>query len=393
MTLWHKLTRKLLFAFFDRWKKLTIPLKTKRVLIVKLDAIGDYVLFRNFAHAIKTDPKWQGHSFTLLGNPAFKQLAEHFDQQIFDKFIWVSPSNLYDREKLTRLVLRLKLLCFDVVINTHHSRMEHLDLLVTSAGAKRSIASSGDAILFGSKEQKENCDRWYDEIVTVPANDTFEFFRNQVFYNSLKSKKQTVALSLPVEVVADSELPLNSVVIFPGAGAKFRQWPSSRFRELISLIHQRLTSDCSFVICGASTDSALASEIIEGSAPDIRLIDLTGKTTLVQLVTIIGRSRLLVSNETSAVHIAAATNTPAVCVSNGNHFQRFNPYPPTVAKKISTVYPDIGFYTHNGSELTDLVEECSLQSNYDITRISVDEVLNAVELVWDFQTEVNGKVL
>ena len=69
-------------------------------------------------------------------------------------------------------------------------------------------------------------------------------------------------------------------------------------------------------------------------------IDLTGKTSLTELVYIISRAKLLVSNDTSAVHIAASTSTPTICVSNGNTFGRFTSYPKEIFDKIEYVYPD-----------------------------------------------------
>ena len=41
---------------------------------------------------------------------------------------------------------------------------------------------------------------------------------------------------------------------------------------------------------------------------------------------LIFHSKLLLSNETSAVHMAALTNTPTVSVTGGGHYGRFVPY-------------------------------------------------------------------
>ena len=44
------------------------------------------------------------------------------------------------------------------------------------------------------------------------------------------------------------------------------------------------------------------------------------------LVELIRASRLLIGNETSAVHIAVAVDTPSVCILGGGHYGRFMPY-------------------------------------------------------------------
>jgi ADP-heptose:LPS heptosyltransferase len=57
------------------------------------------------------------------------------------------------------------------------------------------------------------------------------------------------------------------------------------------------------------------------------------------LTTQIAESQLLLSNDTGAVHIAVAVETPCVCISNGNHYGRFVPYPASLAANFSVVLP------------------------------------------------------
>ena len=55
-------------------------------------------------------------------------------------------------------------------------------------------------------------------------------------------------------------------------------------------------------------------------------IDLVGKTSLVELVELLRNALLVLSNETSAVHIGAAVGAPVICILGGGHFGRFLPY-------------------------------------------------------------------
>ena len=43
-------------------------IKPKSLLLIRLDAIGDYILFRNFIEELKKDEKYKHYSITLLGN-------------------------------------------------------------------------------------------------------------------------------------------------------------------------------------------------------------------------------------------------------------------------------------------------------------------------------------
>ena len=69
------------------------------------------------------------------------------------------------------------------------------------------------------------------------------------------------------------------------------------------------------------------------------VFNLAGQISLSNLVKYIENAKLLISNETGPVHIAAAVNTPLICISNGNHLGRFNPYPQSIFPKANYIYP------------------------------------------------------
>jgi ADP-heptose:LPS heptosyltransferase len=56
------------------------------------------------------------------------------------------------------------------------------------------------------------------------------------------------------------------------------------------------------------------------------LLNWAGRTNLSQLTAVLAGAKLLLANETSATHLAAAAGVPAVCLLGGGHFGRFMPY-------------------------------------------------------------------
>jgi hypothetical protein len=79
---------------FTRWQAdlENLPLyknKDKKLLIIRLDDIGDYLLFRNSLEAYKTSPRWNAYEITLLGNKIWKGLFEELDSTKVDKTIWI----------------------------------------------------------------------------------------------------------------------------------------------------------------------------------------------------------------------------------------------------------------------------------------------------------------
>jgi ADP-heptose:LPS heptosyltransferase len=86
----------------------------------------------------------------------------------------------------------------------------------------------------------------------------------------------------------------------------------------------------------------------------------------------------VVSSETSAVHIAIAVNTPAICILGGAYYGRFLPYPELPKQRIvlETVSYSMPCYGCNGECIYPLKKD---ESAPCITNVSVDAVWEKVK--------------
>lgn len=85
---------------------------------------------------------------------------------------------------------------------------------------------------------------------------------------------------------------------------------------------------------------------------------------------------MLLSNDTSAIHIAAAVGTKTICITKGVHFGRFVPYPHELFSGLRCVCP-----TDMNARLHDfdlLCEENRYFSRYDINTVTVEAVKDAI---------------
>ena len=82
----------------DLFVKKSKKIKTKSILLIRLDSIGDYVLFRNYIEELKKNEKYKDYSITLLGNNVWKSLSIELDRKYVDSFIWL------DRNKFNKNV-------------------------------------------------------------------------------------------------------------------------------------------------------------------------------------------------------------------------------------------------------------------------------------------------
>jgi heptosyltransferase-2 len=94
------------------------------------------------------------------------------------------------------------------------------------------------------------------------------------------------------------------VAVAPGSVWPTKRWPY--YRDLISTLAARAT----VVIIGAAGDAAP----LDAVAGARHVIDATGKLSLLASAELIGRCRVLVTNDSAPQHLASAMNTPTVAI-------------------------------------------------------------------------------
>ena len=96
------------------------------------------------------------------------------------------------------------------------------------------------------------------------------------------------------------------VALAPGSVWATKRWPH------YSALAEILQHEARIVVVGAASDGALAQGIAE-AAPE-RVVDATGKLSLLGSAELIGRARVLVTNDSSPLHLASAMGTPTLAV-------------------------------------------------------------------------------
>jgi hypothetical protein len=108
-----------------------------------------------------------------------------------------------------------------------------------------------------------------------------------------------------------------------GASEENKRWSELHFARLGRLLAER--KKARIFLLGVKEEEPLG-KTFEDQAPGLAM-HLYGKTTIPQVAALLERSRLLVSNDTGTMHIAAAVKCPLVLVSVGHvHFRETGPY-------------------------------------------------------------------
>jgi len=114
------------------------------------------------------------------------------------------------------------------------------------------------------------------------------------------------------------------VAVSPGGKREANRWPVDRFTETAKYLIEKYNAH--IVILGGPGDIALG-EAIGSQLPQEHFSNQCGKLELLETVEFLRHSRLIVSNSTGTIHLAAAVGTPAVGIY-GVHsiFNRWTPY-------------------------------------------------------------------
>ncbi len=351
--------------------------KPKTLLVVHLDAIGDYILFRNFIEALRNSHAFSDYFVTLCGNEQYRDLAEWLDSGAITDFIWINRVRFrFDILYRFKMVRMIRARGFAVSVNPASSRIYYWgDSVIRASGSTERIGSAGDAVNI-KPWQKRKSDRFYTRLIPATSNCLFEFLRNRAFFAELLG--EPVALVRPFierEKISGSSVSKRPyAVLFPGAGVPFRQWDSRNFARVADYLTRQF--GLTVVIAGSAADKELAHRL-STLIREAHVVDVTGSSTLPELVGIIAHADILISNETSAVHIAVAVGTRVVCISNGNHLGRFSPYPSEMYSDAHYIYPRA--IMEHPDDFEKLCAAFALKSCHDINEINAEDVIEKVK--------------
>ena len=117
--------------------------------------------------------------------------------------------------------------------------------------------------------------------------------------------------------------PGRLVILQPGARWDNKRWPPEYFAETVRRLAAELP-DLSFAILGSRADQELA-RIILPLCPG-RILDLTGQTSLPEMVEWIRLSDLVITNDTGPMHVAAALQKPLIAIFGPTDPHSTGPY-------------------------------------------------------------------
>ncbi len=344
------------------------------VLIVKLDAIGDYILFRQYLPFLVNHFKQQGKEVHLLGNQIWKGICEELDAHLFDKVTYINRLDFTRkpayRENIFESMLHER---YETVVHTSYHRLFWIDSISKVLQPKNSYASSGGNLNMTLQELAKSAE-WHTKISYADPVIKHEFLRGAEFTEGILGTPCILHYQFPkLEKKLKVNLPPHYIVIFCGAGAEMRKWPVARYAEIAEWF---IDHGFEIVLPGAEADAAMCQEILNKISTEhqSKVHNIAGKTNLVETASLIGKAQLVFGNETGFVHAAIGMDIPTVCLAGTHHIGYFVPYPKMLRKNLITLTA--------ANQSADYKEENwehlqKMQANFPVQGISLEQAKEA----------------
>jgi ADP-heptose:LPS heptosyltransferase len=318
--------------------------QVKRVLVVRLDEIGDVVLTTPFLRELRRNlpNAW----ITLVVKPAVHNLVElcPYANEVLT-YDWSVSGSLAPLQRHWR-VLRLAYCYlwsrhFDLaIVPRWDTDYYHATFVAYFSGAPWRVGHSANV-----NKHKQRLNRSFDRLLTHVLND--RTLRHEVEHNLdvirfLGGTVQEQSLELWfgeedeafVEGVLKSQgvYPEDLLIAFaPGASAPRKMWPLPNFVEIGAWLKREYRAR--IVVVGGRGEEPLGQEIQRHLGDTA--INVTGYTTLRQAGALLKGCHLYVGNCTGPLHLAAAAGVPVVEISchpaggsllHANSPSRFGPW-------------------------------------------------------------------
>ncbi|MHC4287018.1 MAG: glycosyltransferase family 9 protein [Planctomycetota bacterium] len=294
------------------------------ILIIKPSALGDIVHALPVLSSLRA--AFPQAKLTWLVRKEFAPLLECVEG--------LNEALLFDRKGMGKWFYHPK--GFKIFWNfTKQLRAGGFDLVLDLQGLFRSAIFSrmtGCSTRIGMEESREFSHLFYTQLVNRPAEsvhilDTYFEVLKDIGIQSCSPHCRLAAPAAAQDSVRQkletAQLtPKKFLVLVPGAAHTYKCWPPEQFAKLAEIYHQR--HGWKAVVVGTQNDSIHAKTIQANATSPV--IDLTGQTSVPELVALFDEAGATVSNDTGPGHIALATETPGVVIFGNTNPLRLGPY-------------------------------------------------------------------
>lgn len=309
-----------------RMRNRKASVQNKDMVLVRLDAIGDFVMWLDTA---KEFAQGRDGKLILVCNQVCSEIARNTGY--FDEVIGVNYGKLRHTSQVKyrwSMHSLLKNVKADRAVQCTYSKEIFSDMVMSAVTAHEKITIDSPETI-SSRWTYRFVRPVYQKVIATPKEHMMEIHRNTLLAGQILNREIRSGVPFIKEVeAAQGKVPAERYfILFPGASEPERMWQIERFAELAARLHERMEyRNLKCCLCGGKEEAHLGAIFIDKYVPKEKIINMIGKTSLPELIEIIRGAEFIVTNDTSAVHFAAAVNTQAFCIWGPWEYGRFLPY-------------------------------------------------------------------
>lgn len=282
----------------------------KRILIVRTDKIGDLVLSTPVIKAVRD--AYPGSYIAALVRPYAHEVIKN--NPYLDEVITYEKSKKgIGILKDLKFILALRKKKFDLALVLHPKNRTHIIIFLSGISERVGYDKKLGVLLtkkiphikeYGLKHEID----YTLDIVRYVGIEPVE--KKPCVYPDKDADKKIDDVFIKSGISRDDAV----ITMHPGSSCPSKRWKVERFAKVADTLAEKYRAK--IVIIAGPKDKGFGDDMAKFMTA--KNINLSGKTTVTDLVSILRRSRLFISNDSGPVHIACAVGTPTISIFGRN---------------------------------------------------------------------------
>ncbi len=269
-------------------------LSPSKILIIRLSSLGDVVLTTPVLSALKS--AWPAAHLTFLTKGAFAPVLERHPH--------IDEIGVFEDRGLLGWVREIRRRRFDIVIDLHDTVRSRVWSLFSGAS---------DRLRYDKRAADRRRLVWTKRASPRLSGNVVDRYLEPLEALGISATDRVPKLYVGVEERLPEPLekrlgPGPFVAIAPGALHATKQWPGDRFAAAAD----RLAGGRPVVILGTRGDGRAAEAVLKTLTSPAQ--SFVGRTSLREMMLVLRLCDLLLSNDSGAMHVAAALGVPTLAI-------------------------------------------------------------------------------
>lgn len=290
-----------------------------RILIIHTAFIGDIVLSTPLIKKIKDT--YPDSDITYVTTPSGEAILKN-NPHLNNIIVYDKRGEHKGISGVWQLGKRLRYENFNMVITPHRYLRSSILSWLSRSPIRKGYDIAFGSCLFTEKIKYDRTKHEVEKLLSFVAPENKKRYEIELYPGE---KEEMKGDNLWKENLLEDK---KVVVLAPGSKWFTKQWPVEYFNKLAKSLKK--LSNVRLIVVGGKDEINLPIE-------KENIIDMRGKTSLLELADILSRADVVVTNDSSPIHIASAFKKPRIFALFGPTIEKFGFFPWSLNSKVFQV--------------------------------------------------------